>query len=639
MRRWRSRPVRNAAAEAEQFRRRALLAGLGVSGLLLALAAGYGRLQIVQHEEYATRSDENRIRLEPIVPARGLVYDRNGVLLADNAPAYRLDIVPERVEDMPQLLAALRDRVSLTEDELRRFENARKGARRFKPIPLKLRLSEEEIARLAVDRHRFPGVEVVPYLTRRYPFGELTAHIVGYVGRIDQDDVDAMEARGEARFAALPHIGKTGIERHYEARLRGDVGYQEVETNVENRPLRVLRRHDAKPGADLHLSIDIELQKAMVAAFDGQHGAAIAIDPASGEILAMVSLPSYDPNLFVGGISFRDYKALNEDVARPLFNRNVLGGFPPGSTLKPFMALAGLEEGLITPTSTVLSTGAYRLPGQAREYRDWRPGGHGTVNLRESLAQSVNTYYFDLAMRLGIDRIATDFDRMGFGRPTGIDLTGEVAGVLPSREWKQRRFRQAWFPGETVIAGIGQGYWVTTPLQLAQGTAMLAGGGLLRRPHLVRATQAGFGAPRVPEPQPAPRRVVDDPAHLAAVNDGLVATMHGPTGSGARAAAGAWYRMAGKTGTAQRVSRRGNERLDPNQLPYHLRHQALFVGYAPADRPTLAVALVVEHGGSGSGAAAPVARRIFDAWMGPPPAPAPVPDAAVTPAAAGAPGG
>ncbi len=636
MRRWRARPVRNAAAEGEQFRRRALLAALGVAAALGALALGYGRLQIQQHEEYATRSEENRIRLDPIVPARGLVYDRNGVLLADNAPAYRLDIVPERVEDMPQLLAALRERVALSEDELRRFESARKGTRRFKPIALKLRLSEEEIARLAVDRHRFPGVEVVPYLTRRYPFGELTAHIVGYVGRIDQDDVDALEARGESRFAALPHIGKTGLERFYEARLRGDVGYQEVETNVENRPLRVLRRHDAKPGADLHLSIDIALQRAMVEAFEGQHGAAVAIDPKTGEILAMVSLPSYDPNLFVGGISFNDYRALSDDVARPLFNRNVLGGFPPGSTLKPFMALAGLEEGLITPETTVFSSGAYRLPGQARDYRDWRAGGHGTVNLRESLAQSVNTYYFDLAMKLGIDRISADFDRMGFGKPTGIDLTGEAAGVLPSREWKQRRFKQAWYPGETVISGIGQGYWVTTPLQLAQGTAMLAGDGQLRRPHLVRATQAGFGAPRVPEPQPPALPVVDDPAHLAAVRDGLVATMHGPTGTAARAAAGAHYLMAGKTGTAQRVSRRGDERLDPNKLPYHLRHQALFVGYAPAEAPTIALALVVEHGGSGSTAAAPVARRIFDAWVGPPPAvPAPVdaPPATAGPAA------
>lgn len=620
MSRWRPSPLRNTAAEAEQFRWRAMWAFLGVAAAVVGLVVGYSHLQINRYEEYRTRSEANRIKLDPIVPARGLVYDRNGVLLADNAPAYRLDIVPERVDDMPALLNALRTRVALSDDEIRRFENARKGARRFKPVALKLRLDEEEIARLSVDRHRFPGVEIVPYLTRRYPFGDITAHIVGYVGRIGVDDTKALTERGEERFTALPHIGKTGIERFYEARLRGDVGYQEVETNVENRPLRVLRRHDAKPGQDLYLSIDIRLQTAMVEAFQGLHGSAVAVDPATGEILAMVSLPSYDPNLFVGGISFADYRALNDNVARPLFNRTVLGGFPPGSTIKPFMALVGLEEGVITPESTVFSTGAYRLPGQAREYRDWRPGGHGTTNLRESLAQSVNTYYFDLAMKLGIDRISTDFNRLGFGRPTGIDLAGEASGVLPSRAWKQARFQQAWYPGETVISGIGQGYWVVTPLQLAQATGALAAGGVMHRPHLLRESQAGFGAPRRSEPQPNGVRLVNSDADIAAVKDGMVAAMHGPTGSGAASAIGAHYLMAGKTGTAQRVSRQGAERLDPAKLPYHLRHQALFVGYAPAEKPTIALALVVEHGGSGSRAAAPVARRIFDAWMGPPPA-------------------
>lgn len=624
MKSWRIKPVRNPTAETEQFRRRVVLAGLGVAAALLVLALGYGHLQILQHAEYATRSEENRIRLEPVIPARGLIFDRNGVLLADNAPAYRLDIVIERVEDLPSLIAELRQRVAISEEELQRFENARKSTRRFQPVPLKLKLDEQEIARLAVDRHRFSGVEVRPYLKRRYPFGELTAHIIGYVGRVDQDDVEAMAARGESRFASLPHIGKTGLERYYESRLRGDVGYQEVETNVENRSLRVLRRHDAQPGESLHLSIDIALQQAMVEAFAGQHGAAVAIDPATGEILGMVSLPSYDPNLFVSGISFVDYRRLGEDVARPLFNRNVLGGFPPGSTLKPFMALSGLRAGLITPESTVFSSGAFRLPNHEREYRDWRPGGHGTVNLLESLAQSVNTYYFELAMKLGIDRISADFERMGFGRPTGIDLRGEVGGVLPSREWKQRRFGQVWFPGETVIAGIGQGYWVVTPLQLAQGTALLADDGMLRRPHLVRSTQAGFGAPRVTLAQPQPLSVVDDPAHLAAVNAGLIATMHGPTGTARQAAAGAWYRMAGKTGTAQRVGRRGTERIDPALLPYHLRHQALFIGYAPVETPTIALAIVVEQGGSGAATAAPVARRIFDAWLGPAPATPPV---------------
>jgi len=626
MKRWRSRPLGHVADEAAQFRRRALLAGIAVSGLIVVLALGYGRLQVLLHEEYATRSDENRIRLEPIIPARGLVFDRNGVLLADNAPAYRLDIVPERVPDLPALLDELGRIVALDADDLARFEAARRASRRFQPVPLKARLEEAEIARLAIDRHRFPGVEVVPYLTRRYPFGALTAHVVGYVGRPDTEDLAELEARGERRFGVLPHLGRTGIERYHEARLRGEVGHQAVETNVENRPLRVLRRHDARPGQDLQLGLDIRLQQAMVEAFEGQHGAAVAIEPSTGEILGMVSLPAFDPNLFVGGIPVADFRRLNEDPARPLFNRNVLGGFPPGSTLKPFLALAGLEAGLITPEWTVLSTGAFRLPGQAREYRDWRPGGHGRVDLIESLAQSVNTYYFELAMKLGIDAISRDLAVYGFGQPTGIDLRGESSGVLPSRAWKQARFRQPWFPGETVIAGIGQGYWVTTPLQLARATAALADGGRLRRPHLVRAVRLGFEQPLQPLPQPAPLMVVRDPAALAAVEAGLVAALHGPTGTARLSGEGATYRIAGKTGTAQRVGRQGDARIDPARLPPHLRHQALFVGYAPVERPSIAVAVIVEQGGSGVVAAA-VARRIFDAWMA-------LPAVAATPVAA-----
>jgi penicillin-binding protein 2 len=355
----------------------------------------------------------------------------------------------------------------------------------------------------------------------------------------------------------------------------------------------------------------------MVDAFAGQDGAAVAVDPATGEILGMVSLPGYDPNLFINGISHADWQAL-QAPARPLFNRNVLGGFPPGSTIKPFMALAGLELGLITPEETVHSTGEFFLPGQPRGYRDWRPGGHGYVNLTESLAQSVNTYYFKLAVELGVDRIDSFFGRLGFGEPTGIDLAGEIAGVRPSRDWKRRRFNQEWFPGDTVNVGIGQGFWVTTPLQMAQATAMLANGGLRHRLHLVRASQSGFNAPKVPEPQPPGQQVIKDDANLAAVREGLVAVMHGPTGSGRASAVGATYLIAGKSGTAQRTSRKGLERMDPKKLPYHLRHQAWFIAYAPADDPSIAVAVLVEHGGSGSGAAAPVARRILDAWLLPP---------------------
>ena len=613
------RPVRrqrlkNQLAEAEQFRRRALLGALGIALAMLGLAAGYFRLQVLQHEEYQLRSEANRIKPRPIVPARGLIYDRNGRLLADNVPAYRLEIVPEQVKDLEGTLAALAERIALSPEEIERFRDTRRVTRGFRPIPLKLRLSEAELARLAVDRHRFPGVEVVPYLTRRYPYGDLFSHVIGYVGRVDAADLEAM---GDSRNTALTHIGKAGIERYYETRLRGEIGYEEIETNVEGRALGVLRRHDARPGADLWLSVDARLQQAMVDAFQGQHGAAVAVDPRTGEILGMVSLPAYDPNLFVNGIGHADWQAL-QSPARPLFNRNVLGGFPPGSTIKPFMALAGLELGLRTPEATTLSTGEFFLPGQARGYRDWRAGGHGHVNLVESLAQSVNTYYYKLAVEMGVDRMDRFFERVGFGQPTGIDLAGEVSGVRPSRAWKRRRQNQEWYPGDTVNAGIGQGFWVTTPLQLAQATAMLANGGVRHRLHLLQATQSGFNAAKVPEPQPEGVRVVPDDANLAAVRDGLVAVLHGPTGTARATAVGAPYLIAGKTGTAQRTSRRGNVSISPNDLPYELRHQAWMMAFAPADKPTIAIAVLVEHGGSGSGAAAPVARRILDAWLLPP---------------------
>ncbi|KAA2283936.1 penicillin-binding protein 2 [Arenimonas fontis] len=611
---FRRQRLKNLRAEAEQFRRRAAVAAALVALAMIGLAAGYFRLQVLQHEEYRLRSEANRIKPRPIVPARGLIYDRNGRLLADNVPAYRLEIVPEQAGDLDATLRDLAQLVALDEEEIARFHDTRRATRAFRPIPLKLRLTEGELSRLAVNRHRFPGVEVVPYLIRRYPYGELFSHVIGYVGRVDAADLEAM---GDSRDSARTHIGKAGIERYYEERLRGEIGYEEVETNVEGRALGVLRRHGARPGTDLHLSVDARLQQAMVDAFEGQHGAAVAVDPRTGEILGMVSLPGYDPNLFVTGISHRDWQAL-QGPARPLFNRNVLGGFPPGSTIKPFMALAGLELGLRRPEDTTFSTGEFFLPGQSRGYRDWRPGGHGRVDLRESLAQSVNSYYFELAVEMGVDRMDAWFDRFGFGHPTGIDLAGELAGVRPSRDWKRRQLNQPWYPGDTVNAAIGQGYWVTTPLQLAQATAALANGGVRHRLHLVRASQSGFDQPRVPEPQPPGVRVVDDPRHLAPVIDGMVAVVHGPTGTARAIGAGAAYRIAAKTGTVQRTSRRGDERTDPNELPYHLRHQAWTIAFAPADAPTIAVAVLVEHGGSGSRAAAPVARRILDAWLSPP---------------------
>ena len=606
----RRRQLKNAAAEAMQFRVRAAIAFLAVFVALGALGGWYFRLQIIEHAEYATRSDANRIKPRPVVPGRGLIFDRKGRVLADNVPAYRLDIVPDEAgDDIPGLVSRLSKIVTITPEDIERFDKERSAKRGFRPITIKLRVGEEEAARFAVDRWRFPGVELVPYLNRRYPYGDLLAHVIGYVGRIDEADLAKM---GDVD-SALTHTGKTGLERYYEGALRGKVGYEKIETNVEGRALRRLGQVPAVPGADLRLSIDLDLQKAMVAAFGDNDGSAVALDPRTGEILAMVSLPSYDPNLFVNGISHADYKSLMDDPSRPLFNRNVLGGGPPGSTVKPLIALAGLDSGLRQPGDAVFSTGEFHIPGQKRGYRDAH-GGAGWTDLRKSIAASVNFYYYKLAYEMGIAQFDAYMRKYGFGAPSGIDLAGENSGVVPSPEWKRKHSKENWYPGETVISGIGQGYWVATTLQLARGVAAIANGGDLVRPHLVASRRTGFDQPWLPLPQPVPVRITDNPAHLRAVQEGMMGTMQ-PGGTGFSLVRGAPYLMAGKTGTAQKIGRRGNVSVDPHQLPFNLRHQALFVGYAPADNPRIAVAVMVEHGGFGASTAGPIARKIFDAYL------------------------
>jgi penicillin-binding protein 2 len=605
----RRRQLKNAFAEAMQFRTRALIAFAAVTLALLGLGGWYFRLQVLEHDEYATRSEANRIKPRPVVPGRGLILDRKGRVLAENVPAFRLDVVPDQAGDSKQLIANLSKIVALDPEDIERFDVERKARHGWRAITLKMRVGEEEAARFAVDRWRFPGVELVPYLNRRYPYGPELAHIIGYVGRIDQADLAKM---GEVD-AALTHTGKTGLERYYEDALRGKVGYEKIETNVEGRALRRLGQVPAVPGADLRLSIDLDLQTAMVAAFEDHDGSAVAIDPRTGEILAMVSLPSYDPNLFVNGISHADYKSLMDDPSRPLFNRNVLGGGPPGSTVKPLIALAGLDSGLRRPEDKVFSTGEFHIPGQRRGYRDAH-GGAGWTDLRKSIAASVNFYYYKLAYDMGIDRFSMYMHKYGFGAPSGIDLAGETSGIVPSAEWKRKNSKENWYPGETVIAGIGQGYWVATTLQLARGVAAIANGGRLVRPHLAAARRDGYDTPWLPIPQPEAPHITDNAANLRAVQEGMMMTMQ-PGGTGFSLVRGAPYLMAGKTGTAQKISRRGGASVDPHQLPFHLRHQALFVGYAPADNPTIAVAVAVEHGGFGASTAGPIARKIFDAWL------------------------
>lgn len=603
------RQAKNPRAEAEQFRRRAALGFLGVLVCLVGLGGWYFKLQVLDHDIYATRSEANRIKPRPVVPGRGMIYDRNGRLLAENVPAFRLDITPDKVKDMDATLAGLAKILTITPEDLETFNKSRKARRSFLPVTLKLRVTDEEMARFAVDRWRYPGVELEPYLTRRYPYGDLFAHIIGYVGRVDDKDLETL---GEGN-AALTHIGKSGLERYYEQQLRGKVGYEQVETNVQGRAIRTIGRVAAQSGNDLRLSIDADLQRAMVAAFGDFDGAAVAMDPRTGEILAMVSLPSYDPNLFVNGISHADFKALNDNPSRPQFNRLVLGGVAPGSTIKPLIGLAGLDSGVRKPEDKVLSTGMFYLPGTSRGWGDANRGGHGWTDLRKSITQSVNTYYYKLALDLGIERFDHYMGYYGFGEPTGIDLTGEIGGILPSPQNKYKSRKERWYPGDTVNVSIGQGDWKVTPLQLVHGVGGIADG-QLRTPHLVMQQRESFDADWVSTPVGKSKPVSPSPGNLQAVREGMMGTMR-PGGSGARAAAGAPYTIAGKTGTAQVISRRGTAAVNPKSLPMHLRHRSLFVGFAPAENPVIVLAIAVEGGGYGGSAAAPIARKLFDAWL------------------------
>ncbi|WP_258224027.1 penicillin-binding protein 2, partial [Stenotrophomonas sp. HMWF003] len=603
------RQAKNPHAEGEQFRRRAALGFLGVLVCLLGLGGWYFKLQVLDHDIYATRSEANRIKPRPVVPGRGMIYDRNGRLLAENVPAFRLDITPDKVKDMDATLAGLAKILALSPEDIETFNKSRKARRKFLPVTLKLRVTDEEMARFAVDRWRYPGVELEPYLTRRYPYGDLFAHIIGYVGRVDDKDLEVL---GEGN-AALTHIGKSGLERYYESQLRGKVGYEQVETNVQGRAIRTIGRVAAQSGSDLRLSIDADLQRAMVAAFGEFEGAAVAMDPRTGEVLAMVSLPSYDPNLFVNGISHADFQALNSNPSRPQFNRLVLGGVAPGSTIKPLIGLAGLDSGTRKPEDKILSTGMFYLPGTSRGWGDANRGGHGWTDLRKSITQSVNTYYYKLALDMGIERFDQYMGYYGFGAPTGIDLTGEIGGILPSPQHKYKTRKERWYPGDTVNVSIGQGDWKVTPLQLVHGVSGI-GNGQLRTPHLVMQQRAGFDADWTAVPAGDTKPVSPSPSNLQAVREGMMGTMR-PGGSGARAAAGAPYTIAGKTGTAQVISRRGTAAVNPKSLPMHLRHRSLFVGFAPAENPVIAVAIAVEGGGYGGSAAAPIARKLFDAWL------------------------
>ncbi|NND66225.1 MAG: penicillin-binding protein 2 [Halioglobus sp.] len=581
-----------------------VLAALGI------IAARYQTLQIEEFEIYRTQSERNRVHLQPLPPKRGLIFDRNGVLLADNRPSFILSLVPERIDDLDATVAAIADLVAISDSDRERFAKELKRSRPYQPVPLRFRLTEQERAQLAVNQHRMPGVVVDAQLLRHYPHGELFSHALGYVGRINEQEEALLD---ETDYRGTFHIGKVGVEKHYEDMLHGTVGYQNEENNAHGRVLRVLERHPPTPGRDLTLHLDYAVQKAAFEALGEQRGAVVAMDTRTGGILAMVSTPGFDTNLFVNGISTKDYSALRDSLDVPLFNRAVQGSYPPGSTMKPFIGLAGLESGLVTPETTVPDPGWYRLPGDSRRYRDWilriRGTGHAPqVDLQMALAESCDVYFYDLARRLSIDRMHDYLAPFGFGALTGVDTTTERAGVLPSTRWKRETMAQPWYPGETISAGIGQGYMLATPLQLAAATTILASRGERRVPRFLKAVDGA--AVVAPDQEP----VTATPAHWDAIFDGMREVVHGERGTADYLAEGINYEMAGKTGTAQVIGIAQGEVYEEDEVAERHRHHGLFIAFAPLQAPTIAVAIIVENGG-GSSAAAPIARDVIDTWL------------------------
>ena len=600
--------------ESRLFRVRAGTSIIGMMLLLLILILSLTKLQIFEHKHFTTLSQDNRVKVQPLPPTRGLIYDRNGIILAQNVPTHSLEITPERVKDLELTLNQLGKIVSITEKDRKRFDRLRRQRRRFDSIPVRVHLEEEEVARFAVNRHRFPGVDIQAKLLRGYPLGEKTAHVLGYVGRINEQELNEID---NSAYSGTTHIGKIGVEKTYEEILHGKVGLQQVEVNALGRVIRVLESQAPVPGKDLHLSLDAGLQEAAMTAFGDYTGAVVAIDPQTGELLALVSNPGFDPNLFVEGITYGDYQALQESEDKPLFNRALKGQYPPGSTVKPFIGLAGLETETLGPEQKKYCPGFYRLPGHKHRYRDWKKQGHGPMNLRDAITQSCDVYYYDLAYQLGIDKLHDFLNEFGFGNRTGVDIAGERDGLLPSREWKRRARNQPWYPGETLITGIGQGYFLATPLQLAHATATLAAGGHRITPRVVQSVSAvGQNGSTPLEPVSSLRLAQRDPNNWDRVIEAMIQVTEGARGT-AKRIRNDNYRIAGKTGTAQVFTIKQDEKYDENEVDEKLRDHALFIAFAPVEEPRIAVAVIVENGGHGGSVAAPIAGRIMEYHLKP----------------------
>ncbi len=622
----RSVRIKDHIAETQLFEQRAVIAAVI---MVIAMGLVISRLvwlQVVKYDYFAALSQGNRIRIEPVPPNRGLILDRNGLPLATNAPSYQLELTKEQVEDIDATLNGIAAIGLIDQENIPNIKRDLRGRRSFDAVPIKLQLTELELARFAARRHQFPGVEIRPRLTRYYPLAESAVHAIGYVGAISEDDKKRLNLDD---YAGTTLTGKNGVEYAYESELHGKAGFQQLLVNAQGRSVErigdeaaKLERREPIAGNDLFLTIDQRVQQAAEEALRGQRASAVAIDPANGDIIAFVSTPAFDPNLFARGLTRPEYLALTEDPRRPMYDRVIRGVYPPGSTVKPMMALAALEYGIVSPEKSIFCRGAYRMPGVSRPWRDWKPGGHGHVDMRKSIATSCDVYFYDIANQMGVDRIHDYLEQFGMGQLTGIDIPGEKNGLLPSTDWKRKAFRrkehQIWFPGDTISIGIGQGYMTATPLQLAHATATIANRGQRFKPRLVRAIRnVTTGKITELKPSSLPSAHVNDPAAWDVAIGGMYDVANASYGTARGATANAPYKIAGKSGTAQVFTVAANEKMrKAGELAEHLRDHALFVAFAPAEAPRIAVAVVVENApGGGSAFAAPIARRILDVYL------------------------